>query len=39
LAWALFNWLSGPDVVASELLLAGKAPHIEKAIRMVPHGL
>jgi hypothetical protein len=30
-------WLSGPDVVASKLL-AGKVPHIEKAIRMVPHG-
>jgi hypothetical protein len=30
-------WLSGPDVIASKLL-AGKAPHIEKAIRMVPHG-
>ncbi len=30
-------WLSGPDVIASKLL-AGKVPHIEKAIRMVPHG-
>jgi hypothetical protein len=30
-------WLSGPDVIASKLL-AGKVPHIEKAIRMVPRG-
>jgi hypothetical protein len=30
-------WVSGPDVIASKLL-AGKVPHIEKAIRMVPHG-
>ncbi len=30
-------WLSGPDVIASKLL-TGKVPHIEKAIRMVPHG-
>ena len=30
-------WLSGPDVIASKLL-TGKAPRIEKAIRMVPHG-
>jgi hypothetical protein len=30
-------WLSGPDVIASKLL-SGKAPYIEKAIRMVPHG-
>lgn len=30
-------WLSGPDVIASKLL-SGKVPHIEKAIRMVPHG-
>jgi hypothetical protein len=30
-------WISGPDVVASKLL-AGKAPKIEKAIRIVPHG-
>jgi hypothetical protein len=30
-------WLSGPDVVASKLL-TGKVPHIEKAIRLVPHG-
>ena len=30
-------WLSGPDVIASKLL-SGKAPRIEKAIRMVPHG-
>ena len=31
------TWLSGPDVIASKLL-AGKAPRINKAIRMVPHG-
>ena len=30
-------WFAGPDVIAS-VLLTGKAPHIEKAIRMVPHG-
>lgn len=30
-------WFAGPDVIAS-LLLTGKVPHIEKAIRMVPHG-
>jgi hypothetical protein len=30
-------WLSGPDLVASKLP-SGKAPKIEKAIRMVPHG-
>jgi hypothetical protein len=30
-------WFAGPDVIAS-VLLSGKVPHIEKAIRMVPHG-
>src|ERR1019366_24112 len=30
-------WLSGPDVIQSKLL-SGKAPHIAKAIRMIPHG-
>jgi DNA polymerase type B, organellar and viral len=30
-------WFAGPDVVAS-ILLRDKVPHIEKAIRMVPHG-
>jgi hypothetical protein len=30
-------WMAGPDVVVS-ILLTGKVPHIEKAIRMVPHG-
>ena len=30
-------WFAGPDVVASALL-AGKAPHVVKAIRLVPHG-
>lgn len=30
-------WLSGPDVIASKLL-SGRVPHIERAIRMVPHG-
>jgi hypothetical protein len=31
-------WLSGPDVVQSKLL-SGSIPRIEKAIRMIPHGL
>jgi hypothetical protein len=30
-------WFAGPDVIAS-VLLTGKVPRIEKAIRMVPHG-
>jgi hypothetical protein len=30
-------WFAGPDVIAS-ILLAGKVPRIDKAIRMVPHG-
>jgi hypothetical protein len=30
-------WFTGPDIVAS-ILLTGKVPHIEKAIRVVPHG-
>ncbi|MGA2077172.1 MAG: hypothetical protein ABSH52_27080 [Terriglobia bacterium] len=30
-------WFAGPGVIES-VLLAGKPPHIEKAIRMVPHG-
>ena len=30
-------WLSGPDIIASKLV-TGKVPHIEKAIRLVPHG-
>ena len=30
-------WMAGPDIVVS-ILLTGKVPHIEKAIRMVPHG-
>jgi len=30
-------WFAGPDVIASALE-TGKAPHIEKAIRIVPHG-
>lgn len=30
-------WLNGPGVIALKLL-SGKVPHIEKAIRMVPHG-
>jgi hypothetical protein len=30
-------WLSGPDLIASKLL-SGKAPKIEKAFCMVPHG-
>lgn len=30
-------WVAGPDVIAS-VLLEGKTPRIEKAIRMVPHG-
>jgi hypothetical protein len=31
-------WFAGPDVVYSKLF-AGKVPRIEKAIRMVPHGI
>jgi hypothetical protein len=30
-------WFAGPDVMAA-VLETGKAPHIEKAIRIVPHG-
>ncbi len=30
-------WFAGPDVIAS-VLLTGKVPHIDKAIRMVSHG-
>jgi hypothetical protein len=30
-------WFAGPDMVTS-VLLGGKAPHIVKAIRVVPHG-
>jgi len=30
-------WFAGPDIIAS-ILLAGKVPYIEKAIRVVPHG-
>jgi hypothetical protein len=30
-------WFAGPDVIAS-VLLSGKVLHIEKAIRIVPHG-
>jgi hypothetical protein len=30
-------WFAGPDVIAS-VLATGKAPHVEKAIRVVPHG-
>jgi hypothetical protein len=30
-------WFAGPDVIAS-VLETGKAPHIVKAIRVVPHG-
>jgi hypothetical protein len=30
-------WFAGPDIIAS-ILLTGKVPHIEKAIRVVPHG-
>lgn len=29
-------WFAGPDIIAS-ILLTGKVPHIEKAIRVVPH--
>lgn len=31
------TWFSGPDVIGSKLL-SGKAPKIEKAIRLIPHG-
>lgn len=30
-------WMAGPDIVVS-ILLTGKVPQLEKAIRMVPHG-
>lgn len=30
-------WFAGPDIAAS-VLLTGKVPHVQKAIRMVPHG-
>jgi hypothetical protein len=30
-------WFAGPDIIAA-ILLTGKVPHIEKAIRVVPHG-
>jgi len=30
-------WFAGPDIIAS-ILLSGKVPRIEKAIRMVAHG-
>lgn len=30
-------WLTGPDLVMSKLL-SGKAPRVEKAFRLVPHG-
>src|ERR1035438_1380803 len=30
-------WFAGPDIIAS-ILLTGKVPHIEKAIRVNPHG-
>jgi hypothetical protein len=30
-------WFAGPDIIAS-ILLTGKVPHIEKAIRVVAHG-
>ena len=29
-------WFAGPDIIAS-ILLTGSVPHIEKAIRVVPH--
>src|SRR5260370_18539442 len=30
-------WFAGPDIIAS-ILLTGKVPRIEKAIRVMPHG-
>jgi hypothetical protein len=30
-------WFAGPDIIAS-ILSTGKVPHIERAIRVVPHG-
>ncbi len=30
-------WFAGPDLIKA-VVLAGKIPHIERAIRMVPHG-
>ena len=31
-------WYAGPDIIASILLNGGKIPHIERAVRVVPHG-
>lgn len=31
-------WFAGPDIIAS-ILLTGKIPRVEKAIRVVPHGM
>jgi len=30
-------WFAGPDIVAS-ILLTGKIPRVQKAVRMIPHG-
>src|SRR5205085_4200798 len=30
-------WFAGPDIIAS-ILLSGKVPQIEKAIKILPHG-
>ena len=30
-------WIAGPDLIASAMQ-TGKVPHIEKALRVVPHG-
>jgi hypothetical protein len=31
-------WFAGPDIITAILLSNGKVPHIEKAIRVIPHG-
>jgi hypothetical protein len=31
-------WFAGPDIISAILLSNGKVPHIEKALRVLPHG-
>jgi hypothetical protein len=35
--WSCYRH-AGPDIITSILLTGGKIPHLEKAIRVVPHG-
>lgn len=37
LSWKQPMWVAGPDLIAS-VLLSGRVPEIQKAIRIVPHG-